>query len=212
VSYRIGLFIHLCALVAAVVASALAHFGSTKQARATRLTDARQWHAMVSRAELTFPIAIITLVASGAYMIYADGVWSWRTGWIIAGLTGAVLLFVLGGSIGARRKKYAVQLDNEVSAHGPDARPPALDAATETIAWMCSGLALAIICDMTIKPGLFGGMLTLAAGLVIGAIVSFRSRARHARTLDSRAASNHGQPSPRKGAEPWRIAEPSSRS
>ena len=32
------------------------------------------------RVELMFPIAIITLFATVAYMIYASGAWSWRDG------------------------------------------------------------------------------------------------------------------------------------
>ena len=170
-SYRIALFVHFCALIAAVVASALVHFGSLRQAQARFASDAGQWRRTVMKVELVFPIAILTFFASGGYMVQASGMWRWSAGWIIDGIIGAAALFVLGGYNGRRGKGFAARLD-EHARRSPDAAPLAPDGVSETIGWMSSGLALAVVCVMTFKPGVLPGLAMLCSGLMVGALVS----------------------------------------
>jgi hypothetical protein len=170
-SYRIALFVHFCALIAAVVASALVHFGAARQARARLASEAAQWHRTIAKVELVFPIAILTFFASGGYMVHASGMWRWSAGWIIDGMIGAGALFALGGYNGSRGRAFAARLD-EHARRSADAAPLAPDAISETIGWMCSGLALAVVCVMTFKPGVVPGLVMLCSGLIAGALVS----------------------------------------
>jgi hypothetical protein len=91
--YHIALFIHLLALVAASAAAAIVHFAGARGGRATSPDEALQWRDLVDSTEKVFPAAVVTLFATGVFMMYQAG-WMWSAGWIVAGIAGAVTLAV----------------------------------------------------------------------------------------------------------------------
>src|SRR3982751_6416435 len=82
--YRIVLFLHLCALLAAIATAAIVHYAEHRMLSAVSVATTREWAALVARAERVFPVAILTLVATGAYMV--QRAWSWSDGWVDAGI------------------------------------------------------------------------------------------------------------------------------
>jgi len=183
-SYRVALFFHLAALIAAAIASTLAHFATARQARAATVRDAAYWHGLVMSSEIVLPIAVVVFFLSGAYMIHDDGAWSWRTGWIDAGIAGTLALFTLGGFIGSRRRVLARRLEELSRSRGGAAEAPPIDALAHTISWSCAGLAIGIVAVMTIKPSLVAGLLVLCVGAAVGFAVSrWEHGAAEARTL-----------------------------
>lgn len=178
-SYRVALFVHLCALIAAVVASALAHFCSVRHARARDVRDALHWHGTAMKVTIVFPIALVVFFLSGGYMVSVSGMWSWGAGWIVDGIMGGALLFVLGGYSGARHRAFAKRLEEQARLHPSDTSPIAPDAIADTLAWASSGLAIAIVCVMTLKPALAPGLGVLIAGPVAGILVSGLARRKH---------------------------------
>jgi hypothetical protein len=189
VSYRIALLLHLCALISAVVASALGHTGGARAARARRLGDVLQWMRTGKRVAIVFPVSVLVFLLTGAYMIQVSGAWSWKAGWIIDGIIGAVLLLILGRVIGGRQKAYGKRLAAYAKIHSPEALPLPLDPVPHVLAWVASGIALGVVCVMTIKPELIGGLALIVVGAVAGAIVG---RIEHASHPEPNAAHDAG--------------------
>jgi hypothetical protein len=99
-------------------------------------------------------------------------------GWIVAGLVGVAVLFVLGGSVvGGRSRALARELS--AAADGPLAertvslmrRHPAAVAS-----WMNTGLAIGIVFVMTTKLALAGSLAALATAAGLGALLGLRLR------------------------------------
>jgi hypothetical protein len=68
-SYTLVLFVHISALLAAIAASTLGHFAESRMRTAQSIGELRQWGALVARASKVFPLALLMLVATGAYMV-----------------------------------------------------------------------------------------------------------------------------------------------
>lgn len=162
-TYQAALLVHLLALLAATSASAVVHFAARRKAQAAGLREALEWGKVVAGTARIFPIAVVALVASGAYMT-ADR-WGWRTGWVEAGFAGSLLLLVSGAVLGTRGaaegRAAAARLQQAGHDLANDARPELLPAL---LGEANTGLALAIVVVMTLKPALVGSLAILALG------------------------------------------------
>jgi hypothetical protein len=168
-AYHIALYVHLLAIVAASVAAALTHLSLTRATRAGTVGETLAWFGFGGAVAKVFPVSVLTLVISGGYMVSTLGSAGWKTGWVQAALAGAVLLFGLGGMIGARQGRAAMALGRLQSEHGPGhpvANTP--DPVVAVLSWVNPGIALAVMFVMTTKPNLMvsGGILLL--GIVLG--------------------------------------------
>ena len=108
------------------------------------------------------PISAALILIPGLYMMATQ--WGW-TGWIVIGITAWVVIAVLGAytGIGVARGTLSV--------------------GTVTVTWLARvGLALGVVFDMTLKPGLAFAAAAVLAGVVLGAGLglSMRRRARTA--------------------------------
>jgi hypothetical protein len=168
--YHIALFVHLIALVAASAAAALTHFAEGRCRRAATVTEALHWHELTGSVAKVFPIAILTLLATGGFMVGNGRVWSWSAGWVDAGITGAVLLFVIGGVLGARGRVAGRELAR-LAAESNAGQAPGLrhDPLVPLLSWMNTGLAIGVVFVMTTKPPLTGALLVLAVAAAAGA-------------------------------------------
>lgn len=174
--YRLVLFLHLTALLAAIGTSALLHFAETQLRAATTVAALRTWASLIERGGRVFPAALLVLLGSGSYLVHRG--WSWDTGWVDAGLAGVAVLFAVGaGIVGGRSRALRRELvncpDGALSA-------PLAYIAREHVAgiasWTNTGLALGIVFVMTTKPALAGSLLALAAAAALGTLVAFRLR------------------------------------
>lgn len=166
-AYHVTLFLHLLALLAAAVASGLVHLAAARERRAATVAEALEWGRFTGKAARVFPIAVLTLVLTGGFMLRAGGGWSWQSGWVEAGAAGALLLLAGGAVLGARGRRasmaLAAQPRDAAPVRTPDPLIPALSNAN-------TGLALAIVFVMTTKPAAAAAFGTLALGLVAGAL------------------------------------------
>src|SRR4051812_10188000 len=103
-AYHIALSVHLIALMCASGASALVHFAETRFQRADNPGEALQWLKFTGNVAKVFPIAVITLFLTGAYMTAMFGVWTWGAGFVQAGITAVVLLMASGATLGGRMR------------------------------------------------------------------------------------------------------------
>jgi hypothetical protein len=130
-----------------------------------------EWGALMGTTSRVFPIAVLTLVATGSYM--SANHWAWRHGWIEAGFVGSVALLVSGGFLGRRAAAAAranVHRLQTASYELPNDGAP--DRLSAVLSEANTGLALAVACVMTIKPGLAASLATLAVGAVAGASIA----------------------------------------
>ena len=182
-SYRLVLFLHLCALLGAIGTASLLHFSETRLQAAETIAVMRVWAGLIEKGSRIFPLALVVLLGSGAYLVHRG--WSWSSGWVEASLVGvAVLLLVGAGVVGARGRALKLEL----AAAAPDgpvgeslarlAREPVAGIAS----WTNTGLAIGIVFVMTTKPALDGSVAALVVATGLGAVVGLRLRqiaARH---------------------------------
>src|SRR5690348_15968192 len=110
-TYRVVLFVHLCALLGAIGTSSLLHYGEVRLRAADSVAAVRMWAGLIDNGARIFPLALLVLLASGAYL--DDRSWAWASGWVEASLVGVAVLFVVGaGVIGARSRALRRELAN----------------------------------------------------------------------------------------------------
>jgi hypothetical protein len=170
--YRIVLFLHLLALLGAIATSGLVHFAEAQLRVADTAAAARPWAALVERASKLFPVALLVLVASGAYLVQHG--WTWGSGWVDAGLVGVAVLLANGaGLVGGRNRA----LRRALAEAGDGPLPPTLLQLTRAhvggiASWTNTGLAVGVVFVMTTKPALAGSLISLAIAALLGAAVA----------------------------------------
>ena len=181
--YHIALFIHLFAFIVAAGATATTKLAAGRLARAKTVADALDWHGVLSSASKLFPLCTAALVITGSYMLSFSNAAVWRSGFVVAGLTGVVLLLVIGGFLGAKGKAVQQRLE-QLAARNPDQPapkfvPPPIVAALPMIN---TGIALSVAFDMVTKPASVPAALGIVAiGIVLGAATGLRRPALAAR-------------------------------
>ena len=165
------LFVHLCALFAAFAASALVHHGERRLASSGTVAEVSQWLGFVRKVSVTFPLAILVLLASGGYMVHSEGL-AWRTGWLEASLAGIVLLAVNGPAvIGGRMRRLQEALKASGGTFGPELARSVNDPVIRCAGWVNTLLALGIAYLMVAKPAPGMAFGVLAVALVLGVLV-----------------------------------------
>lgn len=169
--YQIALFLHLVALFAAFGASTVIHVSMVKVRSARSGGEALEWLGVAHVLSRVFPVALALLVGTGAWMLHSS--WSWSSGFVLAGLTGVVLLFVSGAVIeGTRAGRLARTLAAQPSAPVTGAR----DLLWWCASWANTGIAVGVAFTMVDKPSTAGAFGALAVGLLAGASIGAAAR------------------------------------
>jgi hypothetical protein len=185
-TYHVVLYIHLLALFVGIGAGAVLLVCLLKLRAATTLESAVPWGMTAGQIVKAFPIAILGLFGSGAYM--TSDVWTWSTGWIDVAIAGLVFLALNGPLVGGRAEHA---LKAALQANGPgELGEAARRAARHPGLWIteCTNLAVvfAIVWNMTEKPGTGSAVAAVAVALAAGTAVGFLcSRPSPAPTADA---------------------------
>jgi len=166
-AYGAALFIHLLSLLLACVAATLAMYGAFRLRRAESADEARSWMGLVGRVVPLFPVAVLGLFSTGAFMTHAR--WSWSLPWVQAGLAGLAAIVALGSGVEGSRGR-ALRRELEAAGLSPRARRLLRDPVSWTAKLMTQTLAAAVLLVMTVKPGSAGATGALATALVVGAL------------------------------------------
>jgi hypothetical protein len=173
-TYHVVLYIHLLALFVGVGAGAVI-VACLFQLRAAQTVEAAApFGRLAGTVAKAFPVAILGLFGSGAYM--TSHLWSWSTGWIDVSIAGLVLLSVQGPVLGERMGK---RLEAALHENGPG---PLGDAARRMtrhpLLWASElsalGVVFGIVWNMTQKPGVAGAIGAIAGGYAVGVALAFR--------------------------------------
>jgi hypothetical protein len=173
-AYHVVLYIHLLSLLVGFSAGMIETVCLFRLRAATTLEAAAPWGQLAGEIEKAFPVAILGLFGSGAYM--TSDVWTWSTPWIVLPIIGLVVLS-LQGPLVAGRRGHAVKaalIANGPGPLGPEARRMTRDRALWTAGFTNEFLVLGIIWVMTEKPGWGGAIATLVIAYAVGVAVAMR--------------------------------------
>ncbi|MFL5960012.1 MAG: hypothetical protein ACJ75G_07100 [Gaiellaceae bacterium] len=177
-TYHYVLYVHLLSLFVGIGAASVL-LACLLQVRAARtLEQAAPWGMVAGKIGKLFPIAILGLFGTGAYM--TSDFWTWSTGWIEVGIAALVVLFAQGAGIAERtgHKLGAALQANGPGPLGADARRMTLHPGLWVVEFTNIGIVLGVVWNMTEKPGLGGSLAAVLVGYAVGgALALFVSRA-----------------------------------
>jgi hypothetical protein len=171
-TYQTVLYFHLVFLLLGFGAAAVIGVCLVRLRAAETLADAVPWGMLAGKTERVFPIAIIGLFASGAYL--TSDLWTWDTRWIDVSIAALVIVALQGPLIAARRAKaleHALQ-ENGPGPLGVSARRMTHDRTLWIITFANPGIVLGIMWNMTQKPGIVEAIVAVAVGYAIGAALA----------------------------------------
>ena len=173
-TYHVVLYVHLLALFIGIGAASILLICLFQLRAAQTLAEAVPWGSVAGKTARTFPIAILGLFGTGAYM--TTDVWTWSTGWIDVSIAGLVLLALQGPLVAERTAK---KLERALHANGPGplgeearrmTRHPGLWVAENSNI----GVVLGVVWNMTQKPGTASAIAAVVVGYAVGAAFGWR--------------------------------------
>lgn len=171
-AYTVVLYLHLLSLFVGIGAGTVLIVCLFQLRAARTLEQAVPFGAVAGKTGRFFPIAILGLFASGAYM--TSDQWTWGTRWIDVAIAALVVLGVQGGGIAERTGKAleAALHANGPGELGPECRRMALHPGLWVVEFSGLGLVFGIVWNMTEKPGLGGSLAAALGGYLVGAALA----------------------------------------
>jgi hypothetical protein len=174
-TYHYVLYVHFLALFVGIGAGAVL-LTCLFQLRAARtLEQAVPWGVVSGKAAKFFPVAILGLFGTGAYMTSETTFpWTWSTHWIQVGIAGLVVLTIQGGGVAERtaKKLEAALHANGPGPLGPECRRLALHPGLWVMEFSNFGVVFGVVWNMTEKPGLGGAIAAVVVGYGVGAVLA----------------------------------------
>lgn len=174
-TYHYVLYVHLLSLFVGIGAAAVLLVCLFQLRAARTLEQAGPWGMMAGKVGKFFPIAILGLFGTGAYMTSETTFpWTWSTRWIDVGIVVLVVLFAQGFGIAERtgHKLGAAMQANGPGPLGPECRRLALHPGLWVVEFTNIGLVLGVVWNMTQKPGLGGSIAAVLVGYAVGAALA----------------------------------------
>lgn len=173
-TYHVVLYMHLLALFIGIGAGSVLLVCLLQLRAAQTLADAVPWGMVAGKTGRAFPIAILGLFATGAYM--TTDVWTWSTSWILVSIAGLVVISLQGPLIGERTAKKLERAlhDNGPGPLGEEARRMTRHPGLWVVEFTQLGLVLGIVWNMTQKPGTASAIAALVGGYAVGVVLALR--------------------------------------
>jgi hypothetical protein len=171
-TYHVVLYLHLLSLLVGMGAGAVLLVCLFQLRAARTLEEAAPWGMTAGKTGHYFPVAVVGLVATGAYM--TSHLWSWGTGWIDVSLVGLAVVALQGPLVAERTAK---KLKAGLMANGPGrlgvaAKKLTLHPGLWVTEFTNLALVLAIVWNMTVKPGMATAIVALVVGYAVGAVLA----------------------------------------
>ena len=108
---------------------------------------------LAGQLEKAFPISVLGLFATGAYM--TSDIWTWSTRWIVVSIVALAVVALQGPLVAGRRAKV---LEGALRENGPGPLgEPAKRLTRDRALWIVTlgnpGIVFGIVWNMTQKPG-----------------------------------------------------------
>jgi len=173
-TYETVKYLHLLSLLAGVSAATIMVLCSYRLRAATTLEQAVPWGMIAGKTKNAFPVIVLALFGTGAYM--TSDLWSWSDGWIWPSIVGLAVVALQGPLVAGPRGEA---LKKALMANGPGplgeeprrlARDPRLWIVTLANPAMVFGIAW----NMTEKPGTAAAIASIVIAYAVGAAVAMR--------------------------------------
>jgi hypothetical protein len=167
-TYHVVLYIHLLALFIGIGAGSVLLACLLQLRKAQTVAEAAPWGMVAGKVSRLFPIAVLGLFGSGAYM--TSDIWTWSTRWIDVSIAGVVVIAVQGPLIAERtahRLKHALQ-ENGPGPLGGHARRMTRHPGLWVVEFTNLGLVFGIVWNMTEKPGVWSSIAAVVGGYAVG--------------------------------------------
>ncbi len=187
---NVVLFLHITVVLVAIGVSSALHSAEWAARRSRTTAEVEALRRVPRRIEPLFPILIVTLFGLGAWLLHLDRPdYRYRDGWVLTSIVALVMLLAVGAGVLAPRAK---RLDALLAAAPAGDLPAPVQAVLhDRVTWTAShastGLALAVVFNMSTKPGTTTSAITLLVGLVAGALVGTRGCRPAAQAASSQA-------------------------
>jgi hypothetical protein len=171
-AYHVVLYVHILSFLIGISAGVVATICLLKLRRAETLADAAPWGQLVGQIEKAFPVAIVGLYASGAYM--TSQYWTWGTSWIVVPVVGLAVLSFQGPLVAGKRG-HAVTRALKMNGPGPlgaEAKRMTRDRALWIADLTNETLVLSIIWVMVEKSSWASGVAALVIAYLVGVIAA----------------------------------------
>jgi hypothetical protein len=171
-TYHYVLYVHLLALFIGIGAGSVLLACLFQLRAAPTAEQAVPWGILSGKVARLFPVAILGLFGTGAYM--TSDVWTWSTRWIEVAIAGLVLLAVQGAGIAERtaKKLEAALRANGPGPLGPEAQRMRLHPGLWVVELSNLGLVMGIVWIMTQKSGLGESIAAVLGGYLVGAALA----------------------------------------
>src|SRR5919199_1517266 len=150
-AYRTVLYLHILSLLVGFGAATVMAVCAFRLRAAQTLAEAVPWGMLAGQTKRVFPIAVIGLFATGAYM--TTDLWTWDTGWIDASIVGLAVMALQGPLVGGARAKLLAKAlkENGPGPLGEHALARARDRALWIATFTNPAIALGVIWNMVNK-------------------------------------------------------------
>src|SRR5258708_6689994 len=173
-TYHVVKYVHLLALFIGIGGGAVIAICLFRLRAAQSLADAIPWGALAGQTEKSFPVAILGLFGTGAYM--TSDVWTWSTHWIDVSFAGLVVVALQGPFVAGTRAHKLKQalMENGPGPLGEKAKQLTCDPALWIASTANLGIVFGIVWNMTEKPGTWGAIAAIAGGYLVAAALALR--------------------------------------
>ena len=167
-TYSVVLYLHLLSLFIGIGAGSIALLCVYELGAAQTLADAIPWGKIMGKLSAIFPVAVLGLFFTGAYM--TSDIWSWDTGWIYVSIVGLAVVALQGPLVGkpAGKKLQGALMENGPGPLGEHARRLARHQRLWGVPFSNLALVLGIVWNMTQKPSTASSILTLVIAYAVG--------------------------------------------
>ena len=168
-TYRTVLYLHVLSLLVGIGAATVVGVCLFRLRAAQTLADALPWGMLASKAERAFPVAILGLFSTGAYL--TSDAWTWSTPWIDVSIVALVIVALQGPLVAGLRAKALEHalIDNGPGPLGDRARGLARDPALWVATFANPGIVLGIVWNMLNKPSTAQAIAAVVVGYAVGA-------------------------------------------
>lgn len=179
-TYSVVKFVHICFLLLGFGGAGVISLCLFRLKAAQSLEEAGPWGVLAGQAEKVFPVAIVGLFASGAYL--TSDAWTWSTHWVDVSIAGLVVIALQGPLLAGRR---AHLLKHALMENGPGPlRGKALAHTADPLLWLANfaniGIVVGVVWNMTQKAGTGTSIAAVVAGYGVGAALGVRLSRRSA--------------------------------
>ncbi len=169
-NYEWGLFFHIIGVFGIAGAASAAWVALIMLRRVGTAQELRSWAAAAVWVDRAFPVASLVVLVAGAYLVQEYDM-GWGTGWINTSLI-ALVVMGAGGALLITPRLAAIRKAADAAPDGA-ATPELRRLTTDPVLWgtmlAFTGGLLAVLWNMTTKPGDAQAGAVVVLGFVVGA-------------------------------------------